>query len=149
MANVEFTVELCEALFHAPKTVVSNIEWRASGPETFLFAAKVLCPKEGVVLDLNGYWCHNRFRKERHWGFSLKLGGYCIRSYDMAKRHKNPQNGVVHGPHKHKFKSSKILRFAYKPDPAINDTDPNRSLMDFLTEASVELPTNYQALIFP
>jgi len=68
----------------------------------------------------------------------------------MARYHKNPgQHGKIRGPHKHKFSSSKIERYAYKPDPPISEREPNEALMDFLKEANVELPNNYQYFIFP
>lgn len=151
MASAEFTEAMCEAIFKAPKKLVSRIEWFTENPQTLRFAAKVICETENLVLDLNGCWCHNTFLGHRRWGFALKLGGYVIRSYDMSKKHKN--FGVVgqrvHGPHKHRFRNSKIARFAYKPNPPISDTDPNQSLMDFLAEANIELPTEYQSIIFP
>lgn len=151
MPNVEFTEEMCEAIFNAPKKLASRIDWFVQNTNTFRFEAKVICESENLILDLSGQWCHNTFLKHRRWGFALKLGGYIIRSYDMSKKHKN--FGVVgqriHGPHKHRFRTSKITRFAYKPNPAICDTDPNQSLMDFLTEASIELPKEYQSVMFP
>ena len=148
MGNSIFTPELCEALFQAPKAMASAIAWRASNPSTFLFQAKVLV-NDGTVLDLAGYWCHNSYHQHRRWGFSLMIGGFCIRSYDMSRRHKNPANGTVRGPHKHRFQSSKILRFAYKPEPPIHATDPNQALMDFLREANIALPDDYQNVMFP
>jgi hypothetical protein len=151
MPNIEFTEEMCEAIFRAPKKLASQIEWFVENPNTFRFEAKVICESQNLVLDLNGHWCHNTLLKRRRWGFALKLGGYAIRSYDMSKKHKN--FGIVgkrvRGPHKHRFKMSKIARFAYSPDPPISDTDPNQSLMDFLTEAHIELPAEYQSVMFP
>lgn len=67
----------------------------------------------------------------------------------MAESHKNPgERGRVRGPHKHKFSSSKIDRYAYKPDPPISGDDPNQSLMDFLKEGNIELRTPYQLFSF-
>jgi hypothetical protein len=74
--------------------------------------------------------------------------GHIIRSYDMAAKHKNPGNGRIRGPHKHRFQSSKVPRFAYKPDPPISEEDPNRALMDFLAESNIEAPVGYQWEIF-
>jgi hypothetical protein len=68
----------------------------------------------------------------------------------MAQQHKNPgMKGRVKGPHKHKFSSSKIDRFAYKPDPPISEENPNQALMDFLEEANITPPPNYQHFMFP
>jgi hypothetical protein len=68
----------------------------------------------------------------------------------MAKVHRNPSGGgKVKGPHKHKYSSSKIERYAYKPDPPISEDNPNEALMDFLQEANIELPAHYQNFMFP
>jgi hypothetical protein len=144
----EFTVEMCEAIFAAPKLMASGIEWRAKDSRTFIFQAKVLCDSENIVLDLTGHWCRNDFVPEIRWGFNLTLGNHCIRSYDMSKRHRNVKSGSVRGPHKHKFHGTKIPRFAYKPSPPIDDRDCNKSLMDFLVEANITLPTEYQTVMF-
>jgi len=75
--------------------------------------------------------------------------GHCVRSYDMARVHKNPGGkGKVYGPHKHMFSSSRIDRFAYKPDPPISEDDPNQALLDFLREENIELRTDYQTFMF-
>lgn len=66
----------------------------------------------------------------------------------MARKHKNPGAGWIRGPHKHKFSSSKIPRYAYKPNPPISDTDPNEALMDFLKESNITLKTPYQSFMF-
>jgi hypothetical protein len=68
----------------------------------------------------------------------------------MATSHKNPDGGKrIHGPHKHKFDSSKIPRLAYKPEPPLSDGDPNQSLMDFLAESHIAPPDEYQNVMFP
>jgi hypothetical protein len=148
MARTEFTAEVCEALFAAPKSLASRIAWRQRDPRTFTFQAKVLA-EDGVMLDLGGYWSHNEFHRYKRWGFSLRYLGHVIRSWDMATKHKNRGGKWVRGPHKHKFDSSKVPRFVYKPEPPLSDSDPNQSLMDFLAEANIELPTDYQNVMFP
>src|SRR5690242_2530460 len=130
MAAVDFSPALCEQLFNVPKYVASRIEWNADGPRKFIFLAKVLT-EDGTGLDLSGYWMINPEYNRRTWGFNLMYFGNCIRMYDMAKCHRNPGGGKVKGPHKHKFSSSKIARFAYKPDPPISEDDPNSALIDF------------------
>jgi hypothetical protein len=148
MKSKGFTVDICEALYACPKRVVSKLQWVATRNNTFLVQAQVMTD-DGDVLDLAGYWSVSSFN-ERRWGFSLRYNGHVVRSFDLAKSHKNPgESGRIRGPHKHKFKSSKIPRYAYKPDPPISDTEPNQSLMDFLAEANVALPTSYQNLMFP
>jgi len=123
--------------------------WRANREGNFLLQAQVIA-EDGTMFELVGYWSSQRSHKRTRWGFSLKYYGHTIRSYDMADSHKNPgEKGRIIGPHKHKFRSSKILRFAYKPNPPISETDPNQSLMDFLAEANIALPTDYQNLMFP
>jgi hypothetical protein len=146
----DFSPELCEQLFRIRKTVASRITWRqGTSPLVFIFQATVLAP-DGTGLDLSGYWNKNLHHRRTRWGFSLSYCGHCVRSYDMAISHKNPgEAGRIKGPHKHKFSSSKIPRFAYKPDPAISDDNANRALMDFLEEANVEFPTDYQYFMFP
>jgi hypothetical protein len=147
MASGEFSSELCEQLFAVPKTVASRIAWRPDGSGVFKFQAKVLTA-DGKGLDLVGYW----YKKngEQRWGFALTYSGNCVRTYDMSKVHKNPSGGgKVRGPHKHKYSSSKIERYAYKPDPPISEDNANQALMDFLREANIALPTNYQNLMFP
>lgn len=150
MASGEFTQGLCDQLYAAPKSVVSRIRWRpGNGQDVLIFQAQVLTA-DGLGLDLSGYWKkigrHNRTR----WGFSLHYMGHCVRSWDMALKHLNAGEGWILGPHKHKFSSSKIARYAYSPDPPICDTDPNQSLIDFLKEGNIELPPNtYQDFMFP
>lgn len=149
MAQTQFTAELCEALYLAPKSVASRIVWRQHDSRTFLFEAKVLA-EQGIILDLNGYWSHNLYHGRKRWGFSLKYLGHTIRSWDMSKKHRNPRGaGNIKGPHKHKFDSSKVPRLAYSPEPPLSDINPNQSLMDFLTEAHIELPSDYQNEMFP
>jgi hypothetical protein len=146
MASGEFSPELCEQLFTVPKTVASRITWKSDGLGVFKFQAKVLTA-DGKGLDLVGY-CYKK-GGERKWGFSLTYSGNCVRSYDMSKEHKNPAGGGrVKGPHKHKFTSSKIDRYAYKPNPEISEDNPNQALMDFLAEANIALPSNYQNIMF-
>ena len=147
MASGDFSPELCEQLFEVPKKVVSRINWKPEAPGVFKFQAQVLTA-DGKGLHLVGYW----FNKSgvARWGFSLTFNGYCVRSYDMASEHKNPgMTGRVKGPHKHKYSSSKIDRFAYKPVPPISEGNPNQALMDFLEEANIAPPQNYQNFMFP
>jgi len=66
----------------------------------------------------------------------------------MAKKHKNPGEGWIRGPHKHKFSSSKIDRYAYKPDPPISELNANQALMDFLKESNIDLRIPYQDFMF-
>lgn len=106
--------------------------------------------EDGAVLDLNGHWSQNSYHGHKRWGFSLRYLGHCIRSWDMATKHKNPDGGKrIRGPHKHKFDSSKIPRLAYKPEPPLSDKDPNQSLMDFLAESNIKPPDEYQNVMFP
>ena len=146
----DFSPELCEQLFHIRKIVASRISWKqGESPLVFIFQASVLTP-DGAGLDLSGYWSKNLRHNRTRWGFSLRYCGHCIRSYDMASSHKNPgESGRIIGPHKHRYSSSRIPRFAYKPDPPIDEDNTNRALMDFLEEANVELPSNYQYFMFP
>jgi hypothetical protein len=149
MASGEFTVQLCEQLHTAPKYVASRIRWRAgNGEGVYIFQAKVLT-QDGTGLDLSGYWDKIGRHGLTRWGFALKYMGHCVRTYDMATKHKNPGEGWIRGPHKHKFSSSKIERYAYKPDPPISEADANQALMDFLNESNIELPSGtYQDFMF-
>jgi hypothetical protein len=146
MASGDFTPELCEQLFAVPKYTASRIVWKANGPDVLIFVATVLT-EDGIGLELSGHLRRNG-RYGIRWGFSLKYLGHTIRSYDMARYHKNPGgSGRVRGPHKHKFSSSKIERYAYRPDPPIAEDNPNDALMDFLKEANIELRSEYQYII--
>jgi len=149
MATSDFSPELCEQLFKVPKYLASRIVWKQIGSLKCLFLAKVLT-EDGMGLDLSGYWVKNGRHNHSTWGFSLTYFGDCVRSYDMAVYHKNPGGGgKIRGPHKHKFSSSKIDRFAYKPDPPISEDNPNAALLDFLTEANIDLRGEYQHFMFP
>jgi hypothetical protein len=145
--QVVFTPEACEAIYALPKVVVSQIAWKQYKPCTFRFEAKVLCDN-GEILDLYGHWKYEKATERRSWGFSLRYLGHVVRSYDMATKHKNPSNGWVRGAHKHKFQSSKIPRFAYKPNPPISEANANDALMDFLEESNIQKPADYQDNIF-
>jgi len=118
---------------------VSAIRWEPTEEGSRIFQAAVLTEDE-LALDLVGYWePRNRFSEAR-WGFSLKYQGYIVRAYDMARSHKNPgERGRIKGPHKHKFVSSKIYRYAYTPDPPISTANPHDALADFLKESNIEL----------
>jgi hypothetical protein len=148
MATQEkFTVEMCEALFAAPKYVASKIRWKPDG-QNVKFRAQVLTQDGGLGLELIGYWGFNPRYGRVTWGFSLTYRKHLIRAYDMAKKHKNPgEPGKIRGPHKHRF-HSRIARYAYKPSPPICDIEPNQSLMDFLVEANIKQPSDYQAYMF-
>lgn len=144
----KFTPEMCEYLFLTPKYVASKILWKPDGPMV-KFRAQVLTVSDGLGLDFIGYWGHNPRYDRANWGFNLSYRRNLIRQYDMAKEHKNPEGaGRIKGPHKHKFSLSVIPRYAYKPDPPICETDPNQSLMDFLTEANIRIPEDYQNYMF-
>jgi hypothetical protein len=146
-ASHGFTAERCEQLFRAPKTVVTKIAWKRQNQDSLRFKAKVVT-REGTGLDLHGYWQKNGRHGLTRWGFSLTYKGNCVRQWDMALKHHNPGGGNVKGPHKHRYSSSRIPRFAYKPDPPISDTEPNQSLLDFLAEASIAQPPNFQYVMF-
>jgi len=144
----KFTAEMCERIFATPKYVASKIQWKASG-SAVKFRAQVLTESEGLGLDLVGYWNFSPRYNRIIWGFNLSFRKHIVRQYDMAKKHKNPgEHGKIIGPHKHKYSSSRIPRLAYKPDPPISDTNPNQSLMDFLQEANIKIPENYQNYMF-
>jgi hypothetical protein len=148
MTTVQYTPQLCEELYSIPKFVASSIHWKpGDGPGKYIFQAQILT-QDGRGLDLNGVWVRNSKYGVATWGFSLYFFGNLVRSYDMAKKHKNPGGGKVRGPHKHRFTSSKIHRFAYKPDPPISEADPNQALMDFLKESNIEPPSDYQHFLF-
>jgi hypothetical protein len=149
MRSREFTVEICEALYACPKRLASKLIWQPNKGDGFIVQGTAIAD-DGTMFDLCGYWSSLKSHKRTRWGFSLRYYGYVIRSYDMARTHKNPgEAGRIKGPHKHRFKSAKIPRYAYKPDPPISDEDPNQSLMDFLAEANIALPKDYQNLMFP
>src|SRR5882762_4818931 len=148
MAAVDFSPELCEQLFEAPKYLASRISWKQVGDFKFIFRAKVLT-EDGVGLDLVGNWVKNGRHGRTTWGFNLTYFGNCVRTYDMAKIHKNPGGGKIRGPHKHKFSSSKIDRLAYKPNPSISEDNPNAALLEFLAEANIALRVEYQHFMFP
>ena len=146
-ASYGFTPEKCEYLFAVAKTVATKITWKRQNQSTLLFKAKVVT-EDGVGLDLHGWWQKNGRHGETRWGFSLTYKGNCVRQYDMAWKHHNPGVGWVRGPHKHKYSSSRIPRFAYKPDPPISEADPNQSLLDFLAEANIATPAQFQYFMF-
>lgn len=149
MATGEFSAEMCETLHKVPKSVASRIAWKPNGDGVFVFQAVAITP-DGIGLDLSGYFDKNGRHGRRTWGFSLRYHKNLIRSYDMSSSHKNPgEVGRIKGPHKHRFSSSKIDRYAYKPDPPISEEDPNAALLDFLAESNIQLQINYQHFIFP
>lgn len=95
---------------------------------------------DDVPLELSGYFERVSRFNSTTWGFALRYRGYLVRSYDMAKSHENPgEQGRIKGPHKHKFVSSKIDRYAYVPNPKISTKGPSTALKDFLVECNIEL----------
>jgi hypothetical protein len=148
MAYGEFSEELCEQIHSAPKYTASRVSWKPVTADKYILRVQVLT-EDGQGLELTGYWTRNGRHNRSHWGFHLGFKGNCIRSYDMAKYHKNPGGrGKVVGPHKHRFCSSKIERLAYKPDPEISEENPNKALLDFLKEGNIELRSEYQHQLF-
>jgi hypothetical protein len=140
---------MCEAIFAVPKYVASKLEWRPEGDRTVKFRAQVLSVDNSTALDLIGYWGFNPRYSRKIWGFNLSYRKHCIRQYDMAAKHKNfGEVGSIRGPHKHRFSSSRIPRYAYKPNPPISESNPNQALMDFLDEANVRRPEDYQSFMF-
>jgi hypothetical protein len=149
MASLDFSEEFCEQLFKVPKYLASRISWKQMGNFKFVCQAKVLA-EDGTGLDLFGYWVKSGRHNRSTWGFTLSYFGNCVRTYDRAKYHRNPgMRGKIRGPHKHRFSSSKIPRFAYTPEPPIAEGNPNLALLDFLTEAHIELRGDYQHFMFP
>ena len=147
----EFTQEICELLYRTPKYVASQINWEPRTPDVFIFRAKVLTD-DGIGLDLTGHWKRNGRFGRTLWGFDLRYRRRIVRGYDMAAKHKNPGGGGhIRGPHKHRFSSSKIDRFAYLPQPPISTADANQALLDFLKECNIRFRTGdrYQAFMFP
>jgi hypothetical protein len=147
-ASHGFTTEECERLFTIPKTVATKIAWKGVNQDTLIFHAKVVT-SDGLGLDLHGHWQRIGRHGLTRWGFALTYHGNCVRQYDMARKHHNPGSGWVKGQHKHRYSSSRIPRFAYKPDPPISDTELNQSLIDFLVEANIAIPANFQYVMFP
>ncbi len=145
-ASHGFTVEECDRLFAIQKTVITKITWKQRNDNTLCFHAKVLTI-DGLGLELHGHWQRVARHGVTRWGFSLTYKGNCVRQYDMALKHRNPGGGTIKGPHKHKYSNSRIPRLAYKPDPPISDKEPNQSLLDFLAEANIAIPSNYQYVI--
>jgi hypothetical protein len=137
MAAQDFTAELAEQLYRVPKYIPSKISWKGQDQTSgvFRFVAQVLT-EDGLGLELYGHWQRHGRHGRAVWGFSLAYQRHQVRSYDMALRHRNPGGGSVRGPHKHLYRSSKIQRFAYKPNPAISEANPNRALLDFLEEGN-------------
>ena len=115
------------------------IRWEPTGKGSLTFRASVRTADD-LMLDLSGYWDKiDRFGDTR-WGFALRFRGHLVRSYDMAKSHKNPgESGRIRGPHKQRFLSSKMDRYAYTPDPSISMNTPSAALRDFLKECNIEL----------
>ena len=91
MASGEFTPELCEQLHEAPKYVPSRISWKDKNPGggVLVFRAKAFTG-DGEGLGLVGYWNNRARHGLTRWGFSLTYNKNVVRSYDMAKKHKNP-----------------------------------------------------------
>jgi hypothetical protein len=147
-ASYGFTPEECERLFRIDKTVITKIRWKAITQAVLIFDAKVISA-DGTGLDLHGHYTNNGRFGETRWGFSLTYRKHCVRQYDMAHKHHNHGTGWIRGPHKHKYSSSRIPRFAYKPNPPISDVEPNQSLLDFLAEANIQIPASFQYFIFP
>jgi hypothetical protein len=144
----QFSEEMCEAIHSVPKYVGSKIEWKSDGP-SLKFRAQVFTVDGKYALELVGCYGHNPRYGRITWGFSLTFRRHVIRSYDMARKHKNIGHpGWVRGPHKHRFANSRIPRFAYKPNPPITETDCNDALIDFLKESNIEVPKDYQRHIF-
>lgn len=146
-ASQGFSAEECERLFTVAKTITTKLAWKQQNENTMRFHAKVVTV-DGVGLDLRGTWQRIGRHGATRWGFSLLYNGHCVRQYDMARKHHNPGTGWVKGQHKHKYSSSLIPRLAYKPKPPISDNELNRSLFDFMTEASIAIPANYQHVMF-
>ena len=147
-ASHEFTEQHCEYLYKAEKTIVTKLRWKPENENTLCFQAKVVT-SDGRGLDLHGHWQRIGRHSMTRWGFWLTYHGHCVRQFDMARKHKNAGAGWVRGNHKHKYSSSLLPRFAYNPAPPISETDLNQSLIDFLTEANIAVPSNYQYVMFP
>ena len=149
MATKEkFTTQMCEYLHVTPKYLATRINWQAEG-STVKFRAKVITIENGIGLDLHGYFLYSPRYKRMTWGFNLSCRKNLVRQYDLAKRHWNQPGDEVKGPHKHKYCSSLLPRYAYKPDPPITESDANFALLDFLKEENISIPVDYQHYMFP
>jgi len=80
------------------------------------------------------------------------MNKYCVRSWDMAKRHKSIKEGRYVkgiGRHKHYYLRRDIPRDAYTiPEGEISITDPNKAVIDFAKECNITILKSYQNQIF-
>ena len=126
------------ALVDEPKVITANLSWRMVN-NSWKLEARVLVVGTTQLLRLTGT-CG-----VRNHSFCLLLNNFPIRRWDMKRRHKNPDNEPISGPHKHRFDEQQGDQWAYKP-PDIHAGDVNEDFLAFLSECNIELKGDYQTI---
>jgi len=103
---------------------------------------------ENELLYWNGYYENDGSGMRKH-GFTLMLNRkYCVRSWDMAKKHYSKKEGRVVkgvGRHKHYHLDAETPRDAYAiPEGEISISDMNQAVKDFAIECNINLVRGYQ-----
>jgi len=141
--------EKIEHLYKIKKNCSENIRWVSvpdSQREHLTFQVPVITLENELL-----YW-YGYYEKNKH-GFTLMFNKkYCIRSWDMAKRHyskieKRYVKGI--GQHKHYHLDYETPRDVYSiPIGEISISDPNKAVEDFAKECNINLTGGYQSYLF-
>jgi hypothetical protein len=107
---------------------------------------------DNELLYWNGYYEKHASGMKKH-GFTLMFNRkYCVRSWDMAKKHYSKKEGRYVkgvGRHKHYHLDDETPRDVYTiREGEISLTDPNQAVRDFAKECNIKFVSEYQNHIF-
>ncbi len=132
----------------APKRVTEEIEWkrRPGSTPSFECTFSVRVPAEGesgeaILGKVEA--THNPHETK----CAFIYAGVCIRRWESAGSHPNPDGRRIEGQHKHGWDESHGDRYAYVPDD-IDTTSRDTILMSFLRECAIMMEgEGYAALM--
>ena len=144
--------ETIERLYKIEKKCIEFIKWKPviNNYEHFKFRVPIISINNDLL-----YWnaYYQKFGSGTiRYGFTLMYSKYCIRSWDMAKKHYSKKEGRYIrgvGRHKHYYLDYDTERDTYEiPEGEISIIDCNQAVNDFANECNIKLIGGYQNKIF-
>ena len=125
-------------LIDEQKTISTKLEWEKQAERVYVIGPVTVNSK--IFTTLVFYANKNPNRLLLMLRDSEKRPYQIFRRYDNVPHHRNPDGTVFEAGHKHKWTDAEgNERFAYIPDPPINDSDLDEALVQFLDECNIKL----------
>ena len=128
-----------DELSNMPKTMSETWRWRyMDRKNAYEEEVEVACVEENITLRFIV-----RIDKRLNYSYSLlHKGSIPIRRWGSHTGHRNPDNDIVDGAHKHKWRDNVGDSFAYPTDDVCT-SDADEAFFDFCDEENIELNGRY------